>query len=69
MRAGLQKILRDVRFMLEFGLGVYWKFTWCIFIPLALMVIFVYAMVNYESMKTDDGEYYPAGVNGIIISI
>lgn len=50
--------------MLEFGLGVYWKFTWCIFIPLALTVIFIYAMVSYEPMKTDDGEYYPASANG-----
>lgn len=50
--------------MLGFGLGIYWKFTWCIFIPIALSVIFIYAMVVYEPLKTDDGEYYPVAATG-----
>lgn len=43
--AGIEQIVKDIRFMLDFGLGIYWKFTWCIFIPVALSVIFIYAMV------------------------
>lgn len=42
---GLEQIVKDIRFMLSFGLGIYWKLTWCIFIPIALAVIFIYAMV------------------------
>lgn len=56
---------RDIRFMLGFGLGIYWKFTWFIFIAVALAVIFVYAMIVYEPLKTDDGEYYPPGAMGM----
>lgn len=55
----------DARFMLRMGLGIYWKFTWCIFIPIALLAIFIYAMASYEPMETDDDEYYPPGVTGI----
>uniref|UniRef100_A0A0P5K3J4 Transporter n=1 Tax=Daphnia magna TaxID=35525 RepID=A0A0P5K3J4_9CRUS len=62
---GLHKILRDVRFMLDFGLGIYWKYTWCIFIPIALLVIFIYAMVSYMPMRTGDGQVYPSGVSAI----
>ncbi|EFX84368.1 hypothetical protein DAPPUDRAFT_46779 [Daphnia pulex] len=60
---GLHKILRDVRFMLNMGLGIYWKYTWCIFIPIALLVIFIYAMIVYMPMKTADGQDYPVGVS------
>lgn len=35
---GVKKIIKDIRFMLGFGVGIYWKFTWTIFIPLALLV-------------------------------
>lgn len=55
--------------MLKFGLGIYWKFTWCIFIPIALLVIFIYAMIVYTPLKTDDGEPYPASANGKFSSI
>jgi hypothetical protein len=43
--------------MLNSGLGIYWKFTWTIFIPVALSFIFVYAMVNYGPLKTADGVF------------
>ena len=42
----------------------YLYFKRCIFIPIALSVIFVYAMVVYEPLKTDDGEYYPISATG-----
>lgn len=50
--------------MFGYGLGIYWKYTWCILIPIALLVIFIYAMVNYEPIMTDDGQTYPPGVSG-----
>jgi hypothetical protein len=52
--------------MLNMGLGIYWKYTWCIFIPIALLVIFIYAMIVYMPMKTADGQDYPVGVSGIV---
>ncbi|KZS15995.1 Sodium- and chloride-dependent neutral and basic amino acid transporter B(0+) [Daphnia magna] len=59
---GLEQFAKDIRFMLGFGLGIYWKFTWSIFIAVALVVIFVYAMIVFEPLKTDNGEYYPPSV-------
>jgi hypothetical protein len=41
---GLKQIVKDIRYMLGFGLGIYWKFTWCFLIPIALAVIFIYAV-------------------------
>jgi solute carrier family 6 amino acid transporter-like protein 5/7/9/14 len=52
--------------MLNMGLGIYWKYTWCIFIPIALLVIFIYAMIVYMPMKTADGQDYPVVVSGIV---
>ncbi|XP_046631270.1 sodium-dependent nutrient amino acid transporter 1-like [Daphnia pulicaria] len=60
---GLKQIVKDIRYMLGFGLGIYWKFTWCFLIPIALAVIFIYAMIVYEPLKTDDGEPYPPAAN------
>jgi solute carrier family 6 amino acid transporter-like protein 5/7/9/14 len=57
-------LLKDVRFMLDFGLGIYWKFTWCLFIPVGLSVIFVYAMVSYKPITTDDGLPIAVGATG-----
>lgn len=50
--------------MLGFGVGIYWKLTWSIIIPIALLLIFIYAMVLYEPLVTDDKEPYPPGVMG-----
>ena len=61
---GLNRVLKDIRFMLNSGLGIYWKFTWTIFIPVALSVIFIYAMVTYEPLKTPDGPF-PIGATGM----
>lgn len=50
--------------MLGYGVGIYWKLTWSIIIPVALSAIFIYAMVLYEPLKTYDGEPYPPGAIG-----
>lgn len=62
---GVQRIMNDIRFMLGFGVGIYWKATWAIIIPIGLLSIFIYAMVQYQPMKTDNGEFYPVGITGI----
>ena len=65
MDKGLNRIANDIRFMLGFGVGIYWKLTWSIIVPIALMVIFVYSMVTFETLYTDDKEPYPVGATGI----
>ena len=45
--------------MLRMGLGTYWKFSWAIFIPIALTIIFIYYLVTFTNLKTDNGLVYP----------
>lgn len=51
--------------MLGFGIGLYWKVTWALVLPIGLTLIFIYAMIDYEPMKTANGNVYPAAALGI----
>ena len=62
---GLNRVMKDIRFMLNFGLSIYWKFTWTIFIPVVLSAIFIYAMVQYKPLETTDGRPFPIGATGM----
>ena len=44
-------------------LGIYWKFTWGVFIPLSLMGIFIYSLANFRTFVTE-GYIYPASLTG-----
>lgn len=55
---GLNNFVRDVKFMLDVELGIYWKFCWLVFIPLSLSGILVYVLCSME-LPTMDGLYYP----------
>ncbi|GIY53221.1 sodium-dependent nutrient amino acid transporter 1 [Caerostris extrusa] len=48
---GLRNFCNDVEFMLNKRPGIFWKFTWSCTAPIALMVIFVFGVVD-ESKKT-----------------
>lgn len=61
---GLEQIVKDIRFMLGFGVGIYWKLTWGIVLPLGLLVIFVYAMVVYQPLVTDNLQPHPVEAIG-----
>ncbi len=37
--------------MLDISVGIYWKFCWGFFIPVALIAIFVYALYSFERLK------------------
>lgn len=56
--------MKDIRFMCGYGLGIYWKLTWSFIVPIGLLVIFVYAMVVYEPLNTDNEKPYPAEATG-----
>lgn len=38
--------------MLGIKLGIYWKFSWGIFIPLSLLTIFVYSLATFEPLRS-----------------
>merc|ERR1719210_1698748 len=57
---GLNNLLRDIKFMLGIDLGIYWKFCWSFFIPLASSFLFVLHMSSFEQI-TYGGKDYPLG--------
>ena len=49
--------------MLGIRLGIYWKFTWGLFIPVCLGAIFVYSLVNFRTFEAN-GYVYPTALTG-----
>jgi solute carrier family 6 amino acid transporter-like protein 5/7/9/14 len=47
----MRRFIRDITFMLDISVGIYWKFCWGFFIPVALIAIFVYALYSFERLK------------------
>lgn len=59
---GLRRFSGDIKVMLGFEVGLWWKFCWKFCAPLFLMVIIVYGLISYEPLKY--GEYkYPSWAN------
>lgn len=50
--------MRDIKFMLNVDLGIYWKFSWFFFIPVSLSAILVYSLVDMK-LPQFDGVPYP----------
>ncbi|XP_018580332.1 sodium-dependent nutrient amino acid transporter 1-like [Anoplophora glabripennis] len=56
---GLEEICLDIEYMLKRKPGIYWRICWCIVIPMALLVVFVYFVVTLEEL-TYEGQSYPS---------
>lgn len=60
---GLNRIARDIEFMLGIQLSCYWKLTWGYIVPAVLIFIFCYAMATFKPLG--QGDYiYPASATG-----
>lgn len=60
----MSNFVRDVKFMLDLELGIYWKFCWLAFIPVSLSGILAYVLLSLE-LPTMDGLYYPMSAYGM----
>jgi solute carrier family 6 dopamine transporter-like protein 3 len=66
---GYKRFSSDIKFMLGFEVGLWWKFCWTFCAPLFLMVIIVYGLISYEPLKYGDYEYPPwANILGLCIA-
>ena len=66
---GLKRFTADIKTMLGFEVGVWWKFCWIFCAPLFLMVIIVYGLISYEPLKYGDYSYPPwANILGLCIA-
>jgi len=66
---GYRNYFRDLRFMIGFKLGVYWKFCLIFFIPVGLIGIFTYFAITFQLPTYNNGLQYPlvAKVFGFLI--
>ncbi|XP_045603301.1 sodium-dependent nutrient amino acid transporter 1 isoform X2 [Procambarus clarkii] len=55
---GYSNFMRDLKFMMNINLGIYWKFCWVFFIPVSLSAILVYSLVDFK-LPTFDNKDYP----------
>ena len=47
-KTGMSRFIRDIKFMIGHSCGLYWKFCWFAFIPVALIGILVYSILSNE---------------------
>ncbi|XP_066159041.1 sodium-dependent nutrient amino acid transporter 1-like isoform X4 [Euwallacea fornicatus] len=54
---GLENICQDIEFMTKRKPGFYWRFCWCIIIPVVLIFVLSYFLINYEPLQYENKEY------------
>ncbi|KAI1304939.1 Sodium-dependent dopamine transporter [Halotydeus destructor] len=65
---GLDRFSNDIREMLGFDVGRWWKFCWFFMAPLFLMIIIVSGLLSYEPL-TYDNYVYPRWANRLGLCI
>lgn len=67
---GLNNVVRDIEFMLNMKIGLYWKFCWGIFIPFSLTIIFIHSTIGRLSSPLQyNGVDFPEGAVGWFLLI
>ncbi|GFQ82789.1 sodium-dependent nutrient amino acid transporter 1, partial [Trichonephila clavata] len=62
----LRNFCKDVEFMLNKSPGIFWKFTWSFTAPVALMVIFVFGIIDAESKADPSASQWASNVGWIL---
>lgn len=55
---GVDRLCKDVEFMIGRNPGVYWRICWGIITPLLMLVILLYTFITYKPI-TYKGQDYP----------
>uniref|UniRef100_A0A8D8YPX1 Transporter n=1 Tax=Cacopsylla melanoneura TaxID=428564 RepID=A0A8D8YPX1_9HEMI len=61
---GSKNLCWDLKFMLKFQPGFYWRFTWVFCAPVILSTIFVYAIVSHTPLHYENYDY-PDWADGV----
>lgn len=56
---GVERICGDVKFMLDFRPGVFWRTCWGYVTPIIMTLIAIYALWNYETPTYGKDQEYP----------
>ncbi|KAG8199648.1 hypothetical protein JTE90_009479 [Oedothorax gibbosus] len=66
---GIGRFSADIKEMLGFEVGAWWRFCWFLMAPLFIMLIIAYGLVSYEPLSYEDYVYPPwANVLGMAIA-
>ncbi|GFR13344.1 sodium-dependent nutrient amino acid transporter 1, partial [Trichonephila clavata] len=65
----LRNFCKDVEFMLNKSPGIFWKFTWSFTAPVALMVIFVFGIIDAESKADPSASQWASNVGWILAAL
>lgn len=58
LTSGFKRFTMDIKFMLNKDLGLYWRFCWTFFVPVALLIVFLNSMI-YPELPTISGKLLP----------
>ncbi|XP_055585925.1 sodium-dependent nutrient amino acid transporter 1 isoform X2 [Uranotaenia lowii] len=56
---GLENFCRDVEFMTQRRVGIYWRLCWGLITPVFMLAVFIYSLIEYE-WPTYSGKSYPS---------
>lgn len=57
MSLGVDRLCRDIEFMINVKPGIYWRVCWAFLTPLLMFVILIYTFVSYETLKFKNQPY------------
>ncbi|GBM19304.1 Sodium-dependent nutrient amino acid transporter 1 [Araneus ventricosus] len=66
---GLKNFCDDVEFMLNKRPGIFWKFTWFFTAPVALMIIFVFGIIDAESKSDPSASNWASDVGWVLAAL
>ncbi|EDW77462.2 uncharacterized protein Dwil_GK18075, isoform B [Drosophila willistoni] len=61
---GTDRLCKDIEFMLNRKVGLYWRLCWGIFTPLIMTIILIYFYATYEPLTYND-QIFPSWASGI----
>ncbi|XP_061377371.1 sodium-dependent nutrient amino acid transporter 1-like [Danaus plexippus] len=65
---GLENVCLDIEFMLNIKTSIYWRFCWGFITPAMMVVVFVYALMSFDSLEFAGYTYPLAGyVSGYLM--
>lgn len=62
--AGVNRLCRDIEFMMNIKTGLYWRICWGILTPILMITILIYTFVTYKPL-TYKNEEYPVWANSL----
>lgn len=55
--SGVNRLCRDIEFMINIKPGFYWRICWAILTPFLMIIILIYTFLNYKPLTYKDQPY------------